>query len=243
MPRKARNQLVGNFLHIMIQGINKEYILEKDIYKRKYIEVVSKYARENNIKIVAYCIMGNHVHLLVYTESVKSLSKFMHDANTDYGKYYNFVNNRVGFVFRNRYHTQEIINEEHLIACVNYIHKNPVKAEMVKHESQYKYSSYNEYLRKNKIISNECIEFLFGTSNKDEYIADFIKLHEAGDKYFFIDDEIDYKKIIQDYKAANVSNDEIIINLRKIYNLSERKISELLQISRYCIRNILGKRV
>ncbi len=243
MPRKSRNQLVGNFFHVMIQGINKEFIFEKDIYKKKYLEIVSKYAQKNNIKIVAYCVMSNHVHLLVHIESVENLSRCMHDTNTDYGKYYNFANNRVGFVFRNRYHTQEIMNEKHLMACVTYIHRNPVKAEMVKHESQYKYSSYNEYLKKNKIISNESIELLFGTTNKDEYIADFIKLHETGDKYFFIDDKIDYEKVIEDYKNSNLTNDEIVINLRRIYNLSERKISELLKISRYYIRNILEKKV
>ena len=225
MPRKARNQLVGNYFHIMIQGIKKEYIFDKDIYKKKYIQILSKHSQKENVKIIAYCVMSNHVHLLMYIENIQDMSKFMHDINAEYGQYYNAIKNRVGFVFRNRFNTQEILDINHLRACVAYIHKNPVKAEMVKHESLYQYSSYNEYFEENKIISYEGIKLLFGTTAKEKYIEDFIKIHECKGQYFFEEDEIDYGKVIKEYKQRNISNEEIVMNL-----------------SRYCIRNILGKK-
>lgn len=92
--------------------------------------------------------MSNHVHLCLYYDNIKNLSKFMHIINSDFARYYNFVRSRVGYVFRNRYYTQEIRNQTQLFNTIAYIHKNPVSANIVNDASQYKFSSYNEYLKR-----------------------------------------------------------------------------------------------
>ena len=78
----------------------------------------------------------------------KKLSEFMHRVNTIYASYYNHENNRVGYVFRNRYQIQTIKDEKHLKGCIVYIHNNPVKAMIVNKCSDYNYRVLMNILRK-----------------------------------------------------------------------------------------------
>ena len=139
MPRIARKDYNTSFFHIMIQGINKEYIFNKDRYKEKYMELMNKYLEKYAVKVIAYCIMDNHAHLLVYAEKINELSEYMRSINTTYALYYNKNLKRVGYVFRDRYRVEPIYSEKYLINCIHYIHDNPIKAETCKTIEQYKY--------------------------------------------------------------------------------------------------------
>ena len=75
MPRIKRKNLNSNIFHIMSQGINKEYIFEKEQDKRKYRKLIFLYNNEFNIEIIAYCIMGNHVHLLIKSDKIENIRK------------------------------------------------------------------------------------------------------------------------------------------------------------------------
>ena len=72
--------------------------------------------------------MDNHVHILLLCNSIKEMSKFMQNVNTRFALYYNDVNERVGYVFRDRFLSEPIKNKEHLFSCISYIHYNPVVA-------------------------------------------------------------------------------------------------------------------
>lgn len=150
MPRLARNLLPSNFVHLIVQGINKEYIFEKDSWKLEYTNLIKKNFCDSNIEILAYCIMNNHAHFLVFYEHIDALYKAMHKINTCYAMRYNKINNRNGYVFRDRYFSQIIMNEKHLFNCLVYIHKNPVSANIISNMSDYTFSSYNEYTREIK---------------------------------------------------------------------------------------------
>lgn len=147
MPRRARKYNETNFFHIIVQGINKEYIFDKERYIKQYMKLLYKYKVDTSINIIAYCIMNNHAHLLLYTETIDEMSQYMHKVNTGYAKYYNYINkDRVGYVFRDRYVSEPIENQRYLINCINYIHYNPVKGGIVEKCSEYKYSSYNMFI-------------------------------------------------------------------------------------------------
>ena len=124
MARKARQDLNTPFLHIMVQGLNKEYIFNQECEMKKYLNLLQKNIKDLDIMIPAYCIMNNHSHFLLYSENVQDVSKFMRKVNTSYGIYYNEKHNRCGYVFRNRYKSEEIFTQSHLISCINYIHNN-----------------------------------------------------------------------------------------------------------------------
>ena len=161
----------------MVQGINKEYIFKKDRYINKYLQLLNEKIYKEEIKIVAYCIMNNHAHLLIKVDDIKNLSIYMQKVNTVYAKYYNYMEkNRVGYVFRDRFKSEPILNRRQLIQCIKYIHRNPVKANMVQNEEEYQYSSYSNYkvgkINKLKIFTNEEIQYIFNTNiiNEDLFL-------------------------------------------------------------------------
>ena len=137
MPRIPKEYINTSFFHIMVQGINKEYVFNNNKDKEKYLKIMKDTKEEiNDIQIVSYCVMDNHVHILIYIEDTNNLIKFMHKVNLKYAKYYNKKYDRVGYVFRDRYKTQPIFYEKHLYQCIDYIHQNPVKAHMCRKESE-----------------------------------------------------------------------------------------------------------
>ena len=75
MPRRSRKESNTSFFHVIVQGVNKEYIFQKNMEKKKYLNLIIENCRKYNLKILAYCIMGNHTHLLII---LKRLKKFLH---------------------------------------------------------------------------------------------------------------------------------------------------------------------
>lgn len=165
MARIARQHLDTSFFHVMVQGINKEFIFQKERYMNRYLQLVQKNLDKEKLKIIAFCIMNNHAHLLIQVKSMEKLSKYMQKVNSMYAKYYNYMENeRVGYVFRDRYKSESIQDRRQLIQCVKYIHQNPVKANMVKNQRDYKYSSYcfyqNRQIEKTQIFTKEEILYI-----------------------------------------------------------------------------------
>lgn len=207
MPRISRNNINSKYIHVITQGIKKEYIFKKDEYKQEYIKLLNRIVKEYDCtKTLAHCIMDNHAHLLIYTDEIGELSRIMSRVNTSYGIFYNNRENRVGYVFRNRYYTQEIVDEKHLFNTLVYIHKNPVKAKMVKNESDYKFSSYNDYI-KNK-VDREIVKLIF---NEDDYINQFYFIH----KNFSDENIIDIKEEQED---SQQKMKDIIVKFCNEYN-------------------------
>lgn len=161
MPRNARILLEGKICHHIVQGINKEYIFEEKDDKNKYLSLLKKYYKKYNIDIICYCIMDNHTHLILYSNSIKNISSFLEIINSAYGRYYNKKHNRVGYVFRNRFKSILIKTRKQLCTCIKYIHMNPVKANIVKRESEYEYSSYNDYINNSGFLNQRILDFLF----------------------------------------------------------------------------------
>lgn len=176
MPRNSRQNLKSFYKHVMVQGIEKQFIFGEEKYINKYKEIILDKLKESLVTILAYCIMNNHAHFLIHSETPEEISKFMQKVNTTYSMYYNKINNRVGYVFRNRFKSQEIFNQGQLYTCLRYIHNNPVKANITKTMQEYKYSSYNEFLSgKHQIINDKSIEKLFG--NSEDYKEKFEFIH------------------------------------------------------------------
>lgn len=171
MPRKNRKLLDKIVCHHMVQGINKEYIFETKEEKNKYLQLLKKYYQQFEIDIIAYCIMNNHVHMMLYSNKIQNISKFMRQVNSIYAMYYNQKKDRVGYVYRNRFKSVPIMTREQMHTCIKYIHMNPVKAEIVEKEEQYKYSSYQDYLNQTGFVNKEIIKFVFGSL--ENYIQTF----------------------------------------------------------------------
>lgn len=238
MPRVSRKSLKGKFFHVMVQGVNKEYIFDTTKYMEKYQKLIFINSKKFNIEVLAYCIMNNHAHMLIYTEEIKEMSRFMKNINTAYSMYYNNEKNRVGVVFRNRYESESIKNRKHLKNCIAYIHNNPVKAKMVTYPSQYKYSSYNNYV--DGTIGENVINLAFGSIEGYIRIFDFLHKNTQED---FIDyaKNVDYNQRIEqiidiDMKEMRLSEKFPQEFIKKLYfeeKIPISKICKYFNISRY----------
>ena len=215
MPRIARKNLGTPFLHVMVQGVNKEYIFHNDEYIKRYLDIIEKYKQDYDFTIIAYCIMNNHAHFLVYTENIEDFGKFMQKVNLIYAQMYNREQKRCGVLFRNRYRTEAIYDIKYLINCIKYIHDNPVKAKIVKRCEEYKYSSYNSYI--NNTCKNKIMERLFG--NNCDYKVLFENLYER--RFMDIEEEANnvYEYIeegIREFKKDNAIDIIDILSNRSI---------------------------
>ena len=252
MPRIARKDSKSNFYHVIVQGINREYIFDTDFNIKKYKELIIRKKDGSNFEILAYCIMNNHAHFLIYCEEIENLSKYMQKLNTSYSRFYNKINKRVGYVFRDRYLSQSIMDEKQLYNCLNYIHNNPVKAGIVKNASEYKYSSYYEFINKKTIITERGIKILFGeekdykkrlTKTSTTFCdTQFIDIKEKKKKIneFVKEVEVYYQKKINrikedkkllEYvlKKAREETDETIVNLAKLFGISKSSVGKYIK--------------
>ena len=250
MARIARKNLDAMYYHVMVQGINKEYIFEKDECKKIYIKLLKKYSSECDISLVAYCIMGNHAHLLLKIKNILDLSKCMKKINTTFAIYDNELLNRVGFVFRDRFKSETIYDKYYLHNCIKYIHNNPIKANILKDVGNYKYSSYHLY--KNKLLEKELYEEIF--NNEDEYY-DIINSKNSNECNF-IDEPYtiaETKEWIENYVhlvgypslESIVGNDvalsNLVINMKNECGIKNKEISQILHIDKSKLSRLLKK--
>lgn len=239
MPRISRQSYISSFLHIMVQGINKEDIFKEELYKNLYLKLLSKISEEFNIAILAYVIMDNHVHILIYYNDVQHISKFMHKVNQNFAQIYNKNNDRVGYVFRNRYKCQQIKDITNLYIVLAYIHFNPYKAGIVNKLTDYKFSSYNKYANGN--IDRKNIYYLFQT---DDYKLLFEEIHREYFSKFLNNGQKTYEDIIKNFKMKNgierlqnINKDKkllkvLILELKSNTDLTERQICQILKIGK-----------
>lgn len=252
MPRIARKNLESGFFHIMVQEIKKEKIFYKKEYKEKYIQLMKFFKEKQKIELINYCVMNNHVHIIIYTEDINELTKFMERLNTTYAINYNKAENRVGYVYRNRFESKEINNQDYLTKCIKYVHMNPVKAGITKKEEEYKYSSYNDYINKNGIVTNELLQKIF--NSEYNYLKKFLEIEYDEELFKDIENkEITVeelkKKINEFLKIEEITLKELKKEkrlIKKLYNSLEIKPSKSefarqLQIERTKISKILNE--
>lgn len=250
MPRKARKHINAYFFHVMCQGINKEKIFEKPEFIEKYLECIKRYKDEFFVNVIAYCVMPNHVHLLLHSYDLEKLSGFMHKVNSVYAMMYNNKKERVGYVFRDRFKMEGIADNKYLSACILYIHNNPVKAGICKHVADYRYSSYKEFISKPWLINNDMIKNNIGIKEYEE-----IEIQSLLEESRFLDEEISLEIIAKDIinefvKNSNkeiheILNDskcrkELLIQLHIKNNISCRCIGRVLPLERKKIKEYLS---
>lgn len=245
MPRKARNNQSSGYYHVMSQGINRECIFRNKLYIEKYRNLMLEKSQDLNINILSYCIMNNHVHILINTSQIDCLSKYMQKLNTTYSNFYNKINKRVGYVFRDRFLSQEILSERQLFYCIRYIHYNPVKAGIVKSVSDYKYSSYNEFIGERYIVNDNCIKILFNDitdyqrvfrelHSKDREICDndFVDIKDKEIKEYIEYVENKYKLQAKQIRTNKRLLENVIKTARRITSVSIRDLADILEISK-----------
>lgn len=141
MPRQAREKSPTEIYHVMVRGVAKMVLFPALADKNRYMDLLLKYKKLLKVTFFAYCLMDNHVHLLLKERDV-NLANLMHRMGISFSQYFNRKYNRVGHVFQNRYRSDPIGDETHFLHCARYIHNNPVKACLIPTPAAYDWSSY-----------------------------------------------------------------------------------------------------
>ena len=131
----------GLIYHIIIRGNNRQAVfLEEEDYRR-YLSYLYHYKRKYCFKIFAFCLMTNHVHLLIKVYSVR-ISKIMQSLTISHTKHYHFKYRCCGHVWQGRFKSPIVSDDEYLLTTMAYIEQNPLRAKMVQRIGDYFWSSY-----------------------------------------------------------------------------------------------------
>lgn len=147
MPRRTRLIPIDAAIHITCRGNNRQDIFFRDKDKVYYYSLLRKLREENRIKIFHYCLMNNHVHLIVWIRAKSTLSRFMKQVNLSYFNYYKKNYGYYGHLWQDRYNSNIIDTDSYLLQCGKYIELNPTRAGLVSFPEKYRFSSYNYYAR------------------------------------------------------------------------------------------------
>ncbi len=143
MPRKPRFNLPGIPQHVIQRGNNREpcFFTDSDYYR--YLDELNVSVEKYQCRVHAYVLMTNHVHLLVTPMIDYGISQMMQALGRRYVRYINTTYNRSGTLWEGRYKSSLIDSDRYLLTCMRYIELNPVRAGMVDHPGEYKWSSYH----------------------------------------------------------------------------------------------------
>lgn len=162
MPRVARQIADSGFYHVTCRGNGRQLLFEDDEDRRHYVALLENKARSHEVAVLAWCLMDNHVHLLL-DDQKNEVSHMMHGLTTAYAQYFNSKTGHVGAVFQGRFTGVPITDDRQLLQAVRYIHENPAKANVAAVD-RYRWSSYQEYLTGGGIVSRELILDMVGGS-------------------------------------------------------------------------------
>lgn len=143
MPRSARIVLPNTPHHIVQRGHNRQNIFVSNKDYSYYLKNLIDFKQVFSCKIYAYCLMTNHVHLIVDPgENPESLSLLMKRVAGRQTQYINKLEKRTGSLWEGRYKSSIISTQEYLLACCRYVELNPLRAGIVVDPGQYQWSSY-----------------------------------------------------------------------------------------------------
>lgn len=256
MPRVARKKSISGIHHIMVRGINQQNIFHDDEDRKKFIEILKKTKQISQFELYGYCLMDNHVHLLL-KEGLEKLSQIMKRIGIAYVYWYNKKYERSGHLFQDRFKSQNVEQDSYFLSVLRYIQQNPLKAQIVAEIGAYPWTSYHAYGEKGtanaglidsdfvlgmfgldrEVAVHSCIEFM-EQPQQEKYL-------EHSEKKKYTDDEVQFEldkmlKAKSIHKLSHVERsrrDEVLRNLRQMNGISIRQIERITGIGRNVIAN------
>jgi REP element-mobilizing transposase RayT len=166
VPRTARKKSQTGIYHVMLRGINQQQIFEDSEDYEKFLEVLEASKSASCFELYAYCLMGNHLHLLLKT-LIEDMDQIFKRIGARYVYWYNWKYRRTGHLFQDRFKSECVEDDKYFLTVLRYIHQNPVKANLCDAIEEYRWSSYHEYLGNSKLVDTRFPLELIGL---DEFI-------------------------------------------------------------------------
>lgn len=233
--------------HIVIRGINRQTIFEQDEDCERFVKVLEKYKKISGYELYAYCLMENHVHLLI-KEGKDSISTIIRRISSSYVMWYNGKYGRIGHLLQDRFKSEPIQDDGYFLTVLRYIYQNPVKAKMIDRIDKYPWSNYSNYTRRAKSSSVDFVLKMFHNS-EEKAIDEFIEYVNQGNDDSCLDAFLKIKKTDKEAREIikkvsrlenikelsnieKVNRDIILRKLKKDYSVSVRQIERLTGINR-----------
>lgn len=164
MPRSARLKSESGYYHIILRGINKYSFFHDDEDRIVFLNRLKAVKKESDYDVVAYCLMENHIHLLL-KEDKMPIGEIMKKILSRYVFWYNAKYERVGHLFQNRYKSEPIETDEYMLCCARYILQNPVAGGLCDNVWGYRWSSASLFLSdKKSFINSDILIEMLGSS-------------------------------------------------------------------------------
>jgi putative transposase len=189
MRLKAEEFVSGQYYHVYNHSVADQILFKDEEDYHKCLSIVKRYYNAIDYSIIAYCLMPNHFHFLLYQKNNIPFYRHFEHLWYSYTCFYNKKYQRQGTLFAGKLQHIGIREEAYLLRLCAYIHLNPVKASLVKLPEEWQWSNYQEWIvqRNGSLIDREqiklffaspeeykaCIESMYPQDNKDKYLLDF----------------------------------------------------------------------
>ncbi len=255
MPRKPRERSESGIYHIILRGINRRQVFFDEEDNLKFLQALRDYKEICAYQLFAYCIMGNHLHLLLKVEG-EPLEQIMRRICGSFVYWYNRKYNRIGQLFQDRFRSEPVEDDSYFFTVLRYIHRNPIAAGLSKDLKKYPWSSFKAYLHSTpdqKIFLDTAIVLKMFDKDTAKAIKAFTSFHQKSntDSCLEIEDthrinDLKAKEIIRtalrEYKKTDIKKldrhqrDLILNQLKNQHKLSIRQIERLTDLSRGIIQ-------
>lgn len=152
MPRPLRIHLPDLIYHVLNRGNNRQVIFAEEKDYSHYLEIIKRYKLKFNFKIFAYCLMTNHIHLVIKTSATATISDIMKAITIAHTRYYHHTYQASGHIWQGRFKSPIVSDDEYLLTLMRYIEQNPLRAGMVKEPDKYPFSSCSANIKIEKDI-------------------------------------------------------------------------------------------
>lgn len=231
VAREARRLSFTGIYHVIFRGVNRYAIFEEDKDYKKMLQIIVDLQEDVQFEIYAYCLMSNHVHLLIREFKKGEISIIMKRMLTRYAGWFNRKYDRCGILIANRFKSEAVEDEEYLLTLTRYIHQNPLKAGITSSIDCYKWSSFGEYLGRSELIN---AGFVLSIIDKDSFLK--YNYETDNDNFFEIESVIDKYDI--EYIRTGIKN--IGIDPDKIGELPKEERNKIIILlkDKFSIRQI-----
>ncbi|MGN7479184.1 transposase [Solibacillus silvestris] len=255
MPRHARTISKTGIYHVMIRGANRQEIFHDEEDRYQFLETLKKYKQQANLKVYAWCLMNNHVHLLL-REGIEKLSVTMKRIGVSYVQYYHRKYFTTGHLFQDRFKSEDVETKQYFLTVVRYIHQNPIKARIVRHMEEWKWSSCQSYYGYRHIDSDfldHQVTLRLFSRDVTVAIEKFREFNERLNEDSCLDEEeaptrltdddarVLIKEMLGSLSIAQVKSlpkskrDPLLRNMKTIKGLPQRQIARILGVSKNLI--------
>lgn len=251
LARQARKRSATGIYHVMVRGINKEPIFRANSDRLHYLEVLAETKEVAPFTFHAYCLMGNHVHLLLQ-EREEPVGDTLKRIGSSYVYWFNRKYERVGHLFQGRFLSEVVEDDSYFLTVLRYIHQNPVKAGLTQHCQEYPWSSYAVYagsVQKGSMLVDTAFSLAilggrepllrFINSGNNDRCLDIENVTPLTDSEFLVlaDGLLGGAPITSLVKMHPKERDHILVQFKAIEGVTVRQIARLTGLGRWVVSN------